>query len=152
MNIFVNNNRKHMEKTIHHGRNVKRFREMLGIKQEAMAFELGEEWSQRKISLLEQKEEIDDKLLAEISRVLKIPVDAFKNFDEETAVLNIQNNYEGSNTTSSPVTNTTTNYNCTFNPLDKIMEQMEEIKNLYAALLKEKDEKIALTERLASKK
>ena len=92
MNIFVNNNRKHMEKTIHHGRNVKRFREMLGIKQEAMAFELGEEWSQRKISLLEQKEEIDDKLLAEVSRVLKIPVDAFKNFDEETAVLNIQNN------------------------------------------------------------
>jgi len=30
-----------MEKTIHQGRNVKRFREMLGIKQEALAFELG---------------------------------------------------------------------------------------------------------------
>jgi len=148
MNIFVSNNRKHMEKTIHHGRNVKRFREMLGIKQEAMAFELGEEWSQRKISLLEQKEEIDEKLLAEVSRVLKIPVDAFKNFDEETAVLNIQNNYEGSNSNAASVTNTTTNNNCTFNPLDKIMEQMEEIKNLYAALLKEKDEKIALLERL----
>ena len=56
MNIFVNNNRKHMEKTIHQGRNVKRFREMLGIKQEAMAFDLGDDWSQRKISMLEQKE------------------------------------------------------------------------------------------------
>ena len=47
---------KHMEKTIHQGRNVKRFREMLGIKQEAMAFDLGDDWSQRKISMLEQKE------------------------------------------------------------------------------------------------
>ena len=47
-----------MEKTIHQGRNVKRFREMLGIKQERLALELGEDWNQRKISLLEQKEVI----------------------------------------------------------------------------------------------
>jgi len=135
-----------MEKTIHQGRNVKRFREMMGVKQEALAFELGDEWSQRKISLLEQKEEIDDKLLAEISKVLKVPVEAFKNFDEEKAVLNIQNNYEGSNTSASPVN--INNNNCTFNPLDKLMEQVEENKRLYEALLKEKDEKIALMERM----
>lgn len=33
-----------MNKTIHQGRNVKRFREMLGIKQEGLAVELGEDW------------------------------------------------------------------------------------------------------------
>jgi len=33
---------------IHEGRNVKRFREMLGIKQDALAFELGEDWNQEK--------------------------------------------------------------------------------------------------------
>lgn len=32
-----------MEKTIHQGRNVKRFREMLGLKQEGLAFELGDD-------------------------------------------------------------------------------------------------------------
>lgn len=111
-----------------------------------MAFELGDEWSQRKISLLEQKEEIDDKLLAEISKVLKVPVEAFKNFDEEKAVLNIQNNYEGSNTSDSPVN--INNNNCTFNPLDKLMEQVEKNERLYEALLKEKDEKIALMEKM----
>jgi len=42
-----------MEKTIHKGRNVKRFREMLGLKQEALALELGGDWNQRKVSLLE---------------------------------------------------------------------------------------------------
>ncbi len=29
---------------------------MLGIKQEALAFELGDDWNQKKVSLLEQKE------------------------------------------------------------------------------------------------
>ena len=79
---------------IHEGRNVKRFREMLGIKQDALAFELGEDWNQQKISLLEQKEAIDTALLQQISTALKIPVEAIKNFDEETALVNIQNNYD----------------------------------------------------------
>jgi len=38
-----------MEQKIHQGRNVKRFREMLGIKQEALAFDLGNDWNQKKI-------------------------------------------------------------------------------------------------------
>lgn len=42
---------------------MKRFREMLGIQQEALAYELGEEWNQKKITLLEQKEEVDTPLL-----------------------------------------------------------------------------------------
>ncbi len=52
-----------METKIRQGRNVKRFREMLGIQQEALAYELGEEWNQKKITLLEQKEEVDTPLL-----------------------------------------------------------------------------------------
>ena len=45
-------------KNVHHGRNIKRFREMLGIKQDTLAVALGEEWNQKKISILEQKETI----------------------------------------------------------------------------------------------
>ena len=45
-----------MEKTIHEGPNLKRFREMPGIKQEGLALEPGEDWNQSKISLLEQKD------------------------------------------------------------------------------------------------
>jgi transcriptional regulator with XRE-family HTH domain len=75
-----------MEQKIHQGRNVKRFREMLGIKQEALAFDLGNDWNQKKISVLEQKDVIDDDLLKQISGALRIPVEAFQNFDEEQAV------------------------------------------------------------------
>ena len=42
-------------KQVHKGRNIKRFREMLGIKQDVLAAELGDDWNQQKVSLLEQK-------------------------------------------------------------------------------------------------
>lgn len=46
--IFVTYNHAIMNKTIHHGRNVKRFREMPGIKQEGLAYQLGDDWNQKK--------------------------------------------------------------------------------------------------------
>src|SRR5260370_37620680 len=76
---------------IHQGRNIKRFREMLSIKQEAFAAELGDDWNQKKVSLLEQKETIEDDLLQQVAKVLKVPVEAIKSFDEEKAI-NIINN------------------------------------------------------------
>ncbi len=40
---------------IYNGRNVKRFREILGLNHEGLTYVLGEDWSQRRVSLLEQK-------------------------------------------------------------------------------------------------
>ena len=130
------------EKTIHEGRNVKRFREMLGIKQETLAFALGDEWNQKKISLLEAKEQIEPALLDEVARALKVPADAIKNFDEEKAVYNIQNNYEGSTLNNSA--NYQYNYQPTFNPIEKIVE-------LYEALVKSEKEKNELLQKMINK-
>ncbi len=41
--------------SIHEGRNLKRFRELLGIKQEFLTFELGSEWDQQKVSYLNKE-------------------------------------------------------------------------------------------------
>ena len=139
--MAISNN---MEKSIHQGRNVKRFREMLGIKQEGLALELGEEWNQRKISLLEQKEAIEPELLEQISKALKVPVDAIKNFDEEMAIVNIQNNYENANSGSGTIGNNVNYHFCTFNPIDKIIE-------LYEALVKSEREKIELMQKILDK-
>ena len=73
-------------RTVHQGRNVKRFREMLGIKQEALADQLGGDWSQKKISLLESKETIEPPLLDELAKALKVPKEAIRNFTEEFAI------------------------------------------------------------------
>ena len=111
-----------MEQKVHQGRNVKRFREMLGIKQEALAFDLGDEWNQKKVSLLEQKETIDDPLLVKISEILKIPVEALQNFNEENAVNVIANTFHESAVANTFKDESQVNFNCSFNPLDKMVE------------------------------
>jgi hypothetical protein len=133
-----------MEQKIHQGRNVKRFREMLGIKQEA--FDLGNDWNQKKISMLEQKDVIENDILDQISQALKIPVEAFQNFDEEQAVNIIANTFhEGA------VANNSGYINCAFNPIDKIVKIHEEKIALYERMLKEKDEMMAKLEKLITK-
>ncbi|ASE61929.1 XRE family transcriptional regulator [Chryseobacterium indologenes] len=131
-----------MEHKIHQGRNVKRFREMLGIKQEALALDLGDDWNQKKVSLLEQKEIIEDPLLKRISEVLKIPVEAFQNFDEEQAV-NIISNTFGDNGIGYQ-----RNDNPIFNPIEQVLKLHDEKIALYERMLKEKDEMMGRLERL----
>lgn len=134
-----------MEEKIHQGRNVKRFREMLGIKQEALAYDLGEDWNQKKISLLEQKEVIEDPLLQKISEVLKIPVEAFQNFDEEQAV-NIISNTFGDHSIGYQK-----NENPIFNPIEQVLKLHEEKIALYERMLKEKDQMMERLEKLINK-
>ncbi len=138
-----------MKKQIHHGRNVKRFREMLGIKQEALALELGDDWSQKKISLLEAKEIIEPDLLAQLATVLKVPKEAIENFDEEKAVNIISNTFTDNNYSAVGYVE---HYNPTFNPLEKYMEAVEEIKNLYERLLQTEREKLELMQQLSAGK
>ncbi|MCT3773152.1 helix-turn-helix domain-containing protein [Elizabethkingia anophelis] len=135
-----------MEHKIHQGRNVKRFREMLGIKQEALAFDIGGDWNQKKVSLLEQKEVIEDALLQQIAEVLKIPVEAIQNFDEQQAVNIISNTVTTVNDNAIGVI---VNNN---NPVGKIIQLHEEKMELYERMLKEKDEMMARLEKLIEKK
>ena len=106
---------------------------MLGIKQDALAFDLG--ISQQAISLLEQREKIDDKILGDVAKILKVPVEAIKSFNEEAAFNIISNTYHDNSAS----------VHYSFNPIDKIVE-------LYEALLKSEREKNALLERMLDKK
>lgn len=116
---------------VHQGRNIKRFRDILGVKQETLAVELN--MTQQAFSKLEQKEEIDDETLIKVAGVLKIPVEAIKNTTDEAAI-NIVANTFTSNDTS---TLTALNYYPTFNSIDKVIE-------LYERMLKAEQEKVRL--------
>ncbi|GJN57107.1 transcriptional regulator [Elizabethkingia anophelis] len=135
-------------KKIHQGRNIKRFREMLGIKQDALAYELGEDWNQKKISLLEQKESVEKDILEQVAKILKVPTEAIENFDEDSVINIISNTFnEGS------IANATAeNIQCTFNPIDKIVVLYDEKIALYERMLKEKDEMMARLEKLVQRK
>lgn len=134
-----------MDKNIHEGKNVKRFREMLGIKQEALAHELGEEWTQKKVSLLEQKAVLEPEVLYKVSKALNIPDLAIKNFDEEKAITIIANTV---NNHDQATGNALLNYQPTYNAVEKIVQLHEEKILLYERMLREKEEMIAKLERL----
>ncbi len=133
-----------MEPRVHQGRNIKKLREMLGIKQETLASELG--WNQKRMSVLEQKEQIDLPVLEKISAILNIPVEIIKNFDSEQGINNVISNtfnegaYFGGHAS-------------TFNihPLSKIIEFHAEKMALYERMLEEKELMIKRLEALLNK-
>jgi transcriptional regulator with XRE-family HTH domain len=128
------------DRKIHQGRNVKRFREMMGLKQEGLAMELGEDWTQRRVSLLEAKEEIEPEILEQVAKALKVPSEAIKNFDEMAAINIISNTFHDFKD------NAVANANhCTFNPLDKVIE-------LYERMLKDKTDMIEKLEQMLLQK
>ncbi len=124
--------------TIHQGRNVKRFREMLGIKQDDLAFELNV--TQQTVSLIEQRETIDDDLLEQISELLKVPVDVLKNFDTEDAVNFIANTFNQSGLF---------NRDCTlnFHPIDKLIEALDKNESYTKDCCKAKRKKMTCCRR-----
>ncbi|MDV4031417.1 transcriptional regulator [Elizabethkingia anophelis] len=132
-------------KKIHQGRNIKRFREMLGIKQDALAYELGEDWNQKKISLLEQKESVEKDILEQVAKILKVPTEAIENFDEEQAINIIANTFHD----EAFIGNSGGTYH--INPIEKIVQLHEEKIALYERMLKEKDDMMARLERLIQK-
>jgi transcriptional regulator with XRE-family HTH domain len=126
----------------HIGRNIARIREMRGMKQESLAELLGV--SQQKISLYENAEELEDTKLEPIAKALEVSVETLKNFSED-AVFNIISNTFNENSSNN------NNYQCTINPIDKLIEVYEENKKLYERLLESEKEKSRLIEELVHK-
>lgn len=116
---------------VHQGSNIRRFRDILGVKQETLAEEL--KITQQAVSKLEQKEVIDDETLNKVAAALKIPVEALRNMNEESAFNVIANTFHSHDTSIG----NQSNYQCSFNPLDKIVE-------LYERVLKAEHEKVTL--------
>ena len=141
-------------KTIHHGRNLKRLRESLGIKQDALAAQLGGDWHQKKISTLEGKDVIEQELLEQLAAALKVPVEAIKNYDEDAHITYINTFHDDSAKQSTFGPGSILNVN----PVEKWLEALdkneklhEEVKRLYEALLKTEREKVALLEKMLNK-
>ncbi|PTX15049.1 DNA-binding XRE family transcriptional regulator [Pontibacter mucosus] len=120
---------------IHLGDHVRRMRTALGVKQSALASELGT--TQQNISRIEQEEEVDEVTLERIGKALGVSAEAIKNFDEEAAFNIVSNTF----TSQDSSTINAINIQPTFNPVDKVVE-------LYERLLQVEREKVELLERM----
>lgn len=127
---------------VHEGRNLKRIREILGLKQLNLASKLGVNWNQKKVSQLENKETIEPHLLDEIAQALKVSTEDIKEFSEEAAY-NIFGNTVTNNDNVAFVQNSPT-----FNPVEKLIEMCEENRKLYERLLQAEKDKVEVLEKM----
>lgn len=103
---------------------------------------------QQKVSFSKQKETVDANVLQQILALLKVPVGAFQNFDQEKTVNIIGNTFTDFKGGASAI-----NIRPVFNnPLEAILKLHEEQTALFERMLKEKDEVIARLERLLEDK
>ncbi|KOP36503.1 XRE family transcriptional regulator [Flavobacterium sp. WLB] len=130
----------------HIGRKISRIRELRDMKQEALAQALG--MSQQAISVIENSEEVDDEKLNAVAKALGVNVEALKNFSDEAAINYFNNFYDNSGNNGAfshgPV--------FTFNPLDKLMESIEENKQLYERLIQAEKDKVEYLEKILKDK
>ena len=125
----------------HIGRNISRIRELKGMKQEALANAIGV--SQQSVSNIEASETVDDEKLVEVAKALGISVEAIKSFSEE-AMINYFNTFNDTDFSNSQGA-FGHNHNCTFNPLDKVVE-------LYERLVQAEKDKVEYLEKLLNAK
>ena len=124
---------KEKENRRHVGRNLQRIRVYSGMKQEALAADLGV--NQQVISKIEKQEEIEEGFLKRIAEVLGISEEVIKDFDVEKTIFNINHhNYKDANISEGATTYAIVQQ---INPLEKIVE-------LYERLLKSEQDKIEI--------
>ena len=128
--------------TQHHGRAIKFFRELRGLTQDNIADGLGDDWDQKRVSRLEEKEIVPDDIMEQVAQILKVPIMAIRNFDQEKAIQIISNTFHDHSIAYAGVNSPT------FNPLDKYIEAMEDNKKLYEQLVQSEREKVELLERV----
>src|SRR5690606_20917801 len=80
------------EQKIHEGKNVKRIREIMGLKQDALGQKCANKLDQRRISEYENMWTIPAPALQELADALGVTVEFIRAFNEEKAIFNIQNN------------------------------------------------------------
>jgi transcriptional regulator with XRE-family HTH domain len=122
-----------MAETLHIGRKISRIRELRGMKQEALALELG--ISQQAVSKLEQSEKVEEEVLEKIAKVLGVTAEGIEKFNDEAVFNIISNTYHNSSSDNSTLIASSLNYQPTFNTIEKIVE-------LYERLLASEREKV----------
>jgi transcriptional regulator with XRE-family HTH domain len=128
-------------KNTHHGHAIKRYRHTLGIKQEALASDMG--ISQALVSLYEQKKLIDDDMIDKFAKALNVAPALIKDLEEDPVTVIVENNTfeKGSGVCFNTFHNNP-------DPVDRIIELANEKTALYERIVELEKEKNALLEKL----
>lgn len=141
-------------KNVHMGHNVMKFRQFRGMKQSALAQELGV--IQQMVSQYEQKKVLPAELLHKISDVLMIPVDVLQNLPDADHSVVIENNNNTFENVEDSVNNIGNNGEIenanTFNPLKEVLKMHKEMMEINRQLLEVEREKVAIFQKMQENK
>jgi transcriptional regulator with XRE-family HTH domain len=128
-------------KNTHHGHAIKRLRHAMGIKQDALAIDMG--ISQGQISAYEQRKDIDDDTIVKFAKALNVAPELIKELEEDPVTVIIENNTfeKGSAAGINTIHNNP-------DPVDRIIELAKEKTALYERMLELEKEKNVLLEKL----
>jgi transcriptional regulator with XRE-family HTH domain len=132
-------------KNTHHGHAIKRFRHTLGIKQEALAAEMG--LSQALISTYEQRKVLNDDVIERFAKALNVAPELIKELEEDPVTLIIENNTFDKGCMAGVYYNDGDIHNNS-DPIEQILELNKEKTALYERMLELEKEKSALLEKL----
>lgn len=113
---------KDLEPTAHTGRKIKKLRRVAGLSQAMLGQRLGG-ISKQAVSKIEQSEKIDDENLARVAGALGFTTESVRHFTEDNLVFFIQNMHDYATAYEH-------NFQCTFNPIDKVVELYEQLLQL----------------------
>lgn len=138
---------------VNQGANVRKIRQIMGIKQEALAELLGID--QSGISRLENRRVIKPDTLLQIANILNVSPKILQELEENPQSVTIENNtydLENSHNYSGIVSDNDFDDNRQYHPLDKIMELTKQSSDLYERMLSIEREKSDLLEKLLKEK
>lgn len=139
---------------VHQGVNVRKVRQIMGLKQEVLAEKLG--ITQPIVSRIENRRVIEPDTLMKIANILNVPIKILQELDENPQSVTIENNtydFENSHNYSGIIDNDNDfDDNRQIHPLDKIMELNKQTSDLYERMLTLEKEKSTLLEQLLKEK
>lgn len=137
-------------KNVHQGSNVRKLRNIMGVKQSSLAKDLGT--TQQMVSRIESQRVIEKDTLIQIANILNVSPKIIEELDENPLSVIIENNnFESGSYNTGIISNDQYNQN-TIHPLEKIMELNKQATDLFERMLAVEKEKSALLEQLLKEK
>lgn len=136
-------------KNVNQGANVRKLRQIMGMKQDTMAELLNT--NQQTVSRIEQKKILDEDTIAQIANILHVSPKIIQELEENANSIVIENNTFQAGSSNVGVVESQRD-NIVNHPIDKIMELSKEHASLYERMLAIEKEKVALLEQLLKEK
>lgn len=137
-------------KNVNEGANVRKLRQILGIKQSAFAEKLGID--QSAVSRLESRRVIEEDTLLKIANIFNVSPKIIQELEENPLSVVVENTIFESGSSNNGTVGYNEKIENTIHPLEKIIELNKQTTELYERMVALEKEKLALLEQLLKEK